>query len=86
MNPRLGFVGIIVHQRGSAAAQINAILHEHGEHILGRMGLPRARPSVSVIVLIVEMTTDELGALTGRLGQIDGVQVKSGLAALSTNT
>ena len=79
MKTRLGFVGIVLNQRGKSAPAINAILHEHAEHILGRMGLPRVRDTSSVITLIVDMTTDELGALTGRLGQVEGVQVKSGI-------
>ncbi|WED66561.1 hypothetical protein PXH66_06820 [Synoicihabitans lomoniglobus] len=80
MNSRLGFVGIVVQDRSLASERINAILHDHGDGILGRMGLPRARGTHSVITLIVDMSTDELGALTGRLGQVEGVQVKSGLA------
>ena len=80
MKTRLGFIGIVINQPEPSAVRINAILHEHAEHILGRMGLPRVRETSSVITLIVDMTTDELGALTGRLGQIEGVQVKSGIA------
>jgi len=80
MTPRIGFVGIVIADRRQSATAINSILQGYGEQILGRMGLPRVRGNSSVITLIVEMTTDEMGALTGRIGQLQGVQVKSGLA------
>lgn len=80
MEVRLGFVGIIIEDRDRSAAEVNDILSRFGEIILARTGLPRARPDVSVITLVVEATTDQVGKLTGTLGQIPGVTVKSGLA------
>ncbi|MCK9432285.1 MAG: CopG family transcriptional regulator, partial [Candidatus Omnitrophica bacterium] len=44
------------------------------------MGIPHVKRELSVMVLIVNATTDELGALTGKLGKIPGVSVKSGLS------
>lgn len=80
MEKRLGFVGIIIHNRKKAAPLVNDILTEFGELFLGRMGIPHVKRELSVIVLIVNATTDELGALTGKLGKINGVSVKSGLS------
>jgi putative iron-only hydrogenase system regulator len=51
--------------------------------IIGRMGLPYRERNVSVISLIVDGTTDELGALTGKLGNLPKVTVKSALAKAS---
>jgi len=79
MNKRLGFVGIIVEDRKKAAHQVNDILSEHGEIIVARVGLPYRERHCSVITLIVDATTDELGALTGKLGTLEGVSVKSAL-------
>ena len=79
MDKRLGFVGIIVNDRAASAAAVNKILSGHGEIIIARTGIPRARGNTSVITLVVDATTDELGQLTGQLGQIPGVAVKSGL-------
>lgn len=79
MDRRLGFVGIIVKDRVASAAAVNKILSGHGELIIARTGIPRARGSTSVITLVVDATTDELGRLTGQLGQIKGISVKSGL-------
>ncbi len=79
MERRIGFVGIILESRESVDA-VNHALSEHADLILARVGLPRREKKVSVITLVVEATTDELGALTGRLGTIAGVSVKSALA------
>ena len=80
MEKRLGFVGVILHNRKKAAPVVNAILTEFGDLVIGRMGIPHVKKELSVIVLIVNATTDELGALTGKLGKIAGVSVKSALS------
>jgi len=79
MDKRLGFVGIIVEDRKKAARQVNDLLSEHGDIIVARVGLPYRERKCSVITLIVDATTDELGALTGRLGTLEGISVKSAL-------
>lgn len=77
---RLGFVGIIVEEREMCSGIVNQILSEHSELILARTGLPNAKENTSVITLVIDATTDELGVLTGKLGNIKGISVKSGLA------
>ena len=77
---RLGFAGIIISNRDQCAAEVNKTLSEHADLILSRTGLPRAKDNTCVITLVIDATTDELGILTGKLGQIRGVSVKSGLA------
>jgi len=79
MGRRIGFVGILLENRECAEA-VNRVLSGHADIIEARMGLPRRGTGVSVITLVVEATTDELGALTGQLGRIAGVSVKSALA------
>jgi len=79
MERRLGFVGVIIHNRKKTAPLVNNILTEFGELIVGRMGIPHLKKDLSVIVLIVNASTDEVGALTGKIGKVPGVSVKSGL-------
>lgn len=79
MERRIGFVGLILESRESVET-VNRVLSEHAELILARVGLPRRDRGVSVITLVVEATTDELGTLTGRLGAVAGVSVKSALS------
>ena len=80
MEKRLGFVGVIIHNRKKVASMVNNILTEFGDLVIGRMGIPHVKKELGVIVLIVDATTDELGALTGKLGKVSGVSVKSALS------
>lgn len=83
MEKRLGFVGIIIEDREKHSAEVNAVLSEYSGNIVARVGLPYKERRCSVITLIVDATTDELGALTGRLGNIEKVSVKSALSKIA---
>ena len=76
----VGVVAIIVKKRATRAPEVNQVLTEFGDVILGRMGLPHAARELNIITLIVDATTDQIGALTGKLGMIPEVTVKSTLA------
>lgn len=84
MQKRLGFIGIIIENRKKGAPMVNQILTDYGDLIVARTGIPYPRRKCCVITLIVEATTDELGALTGKLGKIPGVAVKAALAKEQT--
>ena len=75
---RIGVVGILV-QRSQSAQSINAILSEHREIVVGRIGVPYRERGLSVISLIIDGSTDEVGAMTGKLGRLEGVKVKTAL-------
>ncbi|SHI43380.1 putative iron-only hydrogenase system regulator [Tangfeifania diversioriginum] len=77
---RLGFVGVIIDNREKCSGIVNDVLSEHAGLILARTGLPNAKGNTSVITLVIDATTDEVGVLTGKLGRVNGVSVKSGLA------
>ncbi|MCX7883789.1 MAG: iron-only hydrogenase system regulator [Caloramator sp.] len=78
MEKRIGVVGIVI-ENFENASRVNEILHEHAQIIVGRMGIPYREKGVSVISLIVDGSTDEISALTGKLGKVNGVNVKSAL-------
>jgi len=82
MDKRVGFIGILVEDesRKTIAAEVNQMLSEFGENIVARVGIPYKERGVNVITLIVDATTDEIGALTGKLGALKGVSVKSAVA------
>ncbi len=75
---RVGVVGIFIHQSDSVE-RVNHILKDFSHLFKGRLGVPRIchTPPVNVIALIFTGSTDELGAFSGRMGQIPGVEVKS---------
>ncbi len=76
MEKRLGVVAILIEEKTSVNS-LNTILSDFGDLIYGRQGLPIRDKGVHVISLIVEGTTDEIGALTGKIGRLPGIQVKS---------
>ena len=76
-NRRLGVVAIIVKDRDNAYVELNEIFHDSGKMIVGRLGVPYRERNVSVMALIVDGSTDEIGAMTGKIGQIKGVSVKT---------
>jgi putative iron-only hydrogenase system regulator len=77
---RVGVVAILIDDPESAHAALNNILHDFAHIIIGRLGLPYRERGLSIIALIVDGSTDDVGAMTGRLGQLAHVTVKSAFA------
>lgn len=75
---RLGVIGIVIEDR-QAVARVNEILSAYSHVFVGRMGVPYRERGISVISLIVDGSTDDVGALTGKLGALHRVTVKSAL-------
>ncbi|WP_315114776.1 TM1266 family iron-only hydrogenase system putative regulator [uncultured Clostridium sp.] len=78
MDKRVGVVGIVI-ENFESSAKVNEILHNYAHIIVGRMGIPYRERDISVISLIVDGTSDEISALTGKLGNISGINVKSAI-------
>ncbi|MBM7869068.1 putative iron-only hydrogenase system regulator [Clostridium pascui] len=78
MDKRIGVVGIVVEELESAE-NVNSTLHEFANIIVGRLGIPYRERGISVISLIVDGTSDEISAMTGKIGKIRGVNVKSAM-------
>ncbi len=76
---RIGVIGIII-EDNDKSEEVNRILHVHAGLIVGRIGIPYPQRGVCVISLIVDGTSDQVSAMTGKLGKLSGVQVKSALA------
>lgn len=73
---RIAVVSIIVSDR-RVSEQVNALLSEYGEYILGRMGLPYREKKVSVLSVVVDAPVEITNALTGKLGKVENVAVKA---------
>jgi len=80
MEKRIGVVAVLITDK-SKVNDLNTILTNHNEIIIGRQGMPLREKGINVISLIVEGNTDQIGALTGKIGKISGVQVKSVLTS-----
>jgi len=80
---RLGTISIIVERQIAPVAAINELLSQFGDGIIGRLGLPYPERSVNIITLITDTSVERLSALTGKLGKLPGVQVRSLVAKIS---
>jgi len=76
MEKRIGAAVILIEDKNHIDS-MNNILSMHSTLILARQGVPLRERGISVINLILEGTTDEINSLTGKLGRLEGVQVKS---------
>ena len=76
MEKRIGSILILVREQ-SASQALNSTISKYSNIIIGRQGLPLKSDKFGLISLVMEGTTDEIGALTGQLGRITGISLKS---------
>lgn len=76
METRIAVIAIVVEDNECATA-LNAVLHEYGNYIIGRMGIPYKKRDISLISVMVDAPSDVISALTGKLGNINGLTVKT---------
>lgn len=76
MENRVAVIAVIVEQV-ERSGMVNAILHDYNELIIGRMGLPYRSRNVYIINIVVDATMDQINAIAGKLGKIDGVTAKA---------
>lgn len=75
MEPRVTLIGIMVEDTDSVA-RINALLHEYGSYIIGRMGVPYQQKQINVISVVLDAPQNVVSALSGKLGMLPGVSTK----------
>ena len=76
METRVAVMGIIVEEQDSVET-LNALLHEYGDHIVGRMGIPYRERGINVISIIIDAPQDLISTLSGKIGNLSGVSVKT---------
>ena len=76
METRVAIVGILVENMNSVKI-LNDILHEYGNYIIGRLGLPYPKKNVNVITVVVDAPQDVINALSGKIGKLDGITAKT---------
>ena len=76
MENRIALIGIIVEDK-EAVQRLNEVLHEYGEFIVGRMGIPYHKRNISVISVVVDAPNDVISALSGKLGMVPHVNIKT---------
>lgn len=76
METRVAVMGIIVENRESAE-KLNAVLHDYGDYIIGRMGIPYKPKNINIVSIAIDAPQDTISALAGKLGNIEGISVKT---------
>ena len=76
MESRIALVGIVVSNHDSVP-ELNALLSEYGEYIVGRMGSPYREKKVSIISIAMDAPNDVISALSGKIGMLKGISTKT---------
>lgn len=76
METRIAIIGIIIENKDSVE-RLNAILHEYSDYIIGRMGMPYHKRRIHVISVILDAPNNVISALSGKLGMLPNVNIKT---------
>lgn len=76
METRVAVIGIIVENRDSVE-KLNLVLHEYGDYIIGRMGIPYPKRGINIISIAVDAPQDVISALSGKIGRLPGISAKT---------
>lgn len=83
METRIAVIGIIIENTDSVE-KLNALLHDYSKYIIGRMGLPYRQKKINVVSIAIDAPQDETASLTGKIGKLDGVSVKTAYSNIVT--
>ena len=84
METRIAVMGIIVENINSVE-ELNRLLHQSGKYIIGRMGLPYRDKKVHIVSIAIDAPQDVISALSGKVGKLDGVSVKTAYSNVITH-
>lgn len=76
METRVAAISIIVKNTDSVD-QLNALLHDYSQHIIGRMGIPYREKDMNIIMIALDASQDTISALSGKIGALEGVSSKT---------
>ena len=76
METRVAVIGIVVENYDSVEA-LNAVLHEYGKYIIGRMGIPYRARSINIVSIAIDAPQNVISALSGKIGNLPGISVKT---------
>ena len=75
----------IIVEKGEAVEGLNTLLHEYRDFIIGRMGLPHRERNINIVSVALDAPADTISALAGKLGNIDGLSVKTAYSGIKGN-
>lgn len=83
MDTRVALMSIIV-ENGDTVNTLNELLHEYGNYIIGRMGIPYKAREISIISIAIDAPQDTISALAGKIGKLPGVSVKTAFSGVKS--
>ena len=84
MSSRVGVISIVV-ENGDSVAELNNILHNYGEYIIGRMGIPYREREISIISVAMDAPQNVFSAISGKIGNLKGVSAKTVLSNVKSD-
>lgn len=76
MQTRVAVMGIVVENTDSVE-RLNTLLHEYGSYIIGRIGIPYRARNINIVSIAIDAPQDVISALSGKIGNLDGISVKT---------
>lgn len=76
MTTRIAIISIVVEKSGDVD-RLNRILHDYGDYIIGRMGIPYPKRDISLISVAMDAPADIISAMTGKIGMLSGITSKA---------
>lgn len=83
MGTRVAVMSIIV-ENAETVQRLNEILHEYGEYIIGRMGIPYRERKIHIISIAIDAPQDTISTLAGRIGSVKGITVKTAFSSVKS--
>ena len=83
METRIAILGIIIENMDSVS-DVNELLHEYNKYIIGRMGIPYRERGINIVSIAIDAPQDTISALTGKIGKLPGISVKTAYSSVVT--
>lgn len=84
METRVCVMGIIV-EKVDTVDKLNSLLHDYGSYIIGRMGIPYREKNINIISIAIDAPQNIISTLSGKIGGLDGISVKTAYSSVITN-
>lgn len=84
METRVAVMSVIV-EKSDSVEQLNSVLHDYGEYIIGRMGIPYRQRKINIISIALDAPQNTISTLSGKIGKLDGVSVKTAFSGVISN-
>ena len=84
METRVAVMSIIV-EKSNSVETLNSILHDYGDYIIGRMGIPYRQRKINIISIALDAPQNVISTLSGKIGKLEGISVKTAFSGVISN-